>query len=299
MTNRYRTTSASIAAEKGAVATLVRSITPFSISSPHTGQQSYAENVVKIPTAAIAIEDADMLRRMYDRGEKIEVHIHMSATTNDDKISRNTLVDFKGSERPEKLVIVSGHIDSWDVGQGAMDDGGGVFISWAVPIILQRLNLRPKRTIRSIFWTAEEPGLIGARAYEERHRNESHNINFIMESDEGTFAPLGLVVAGTQEARCIIAEVLKLFESINASTLIESDSPSSDINVIVNTGVPGAGLYNANDRYFWFHHTDGDMMNVEDPDELDLGAAMWTAAAYIIADLSVDIPRAQQNVKKN
>lgn len=294
-TNIYRTTSASIAAEKGAVASLVRSITPFSISSPHTGQQNYAPNVVKIPTAAIAIEDADLLRRMYDRGEKIEVHIQMSAKTHDDKISRNTLVDFKGTEQPEKLVIVSGHIDSWDVGQGAMDDGGGVFISWAVPVILQRLNLRPKRTVRSIFWTAEEPGLIGAIAYEERHRNESHNINFIMESDEGTFAPLGLEVAGTQEARCIIAEVLKLFESINASTLVESNSPSSDINVIIDTGVPGAGLYNDNYRYFWFHHTEGDMMNVQSPEELDLGAAMWAAAAYVIADISTDIPRANKS----
>ncbi|XP_026333609.1 carboxypeptidase Q-like [Hyposmocoma kahamanoa] len=299
VTNIYRTTAASVAAKKGAVATLVRSITPFSINSPHTGQQSYEENVVKIPTAAITVEDADLMRRMFERGEKIEVQIQMSATTNDDKISRNTLIDLKGTERPEKLVIVSGHVDSWDVGQGAMDNGGGVFISWAVPVILQRLNLRPKRTIRSIFWTAEEPGLIGATAYEAKHRNESHNIDFIMESDEGTFAPLGLVVTGTQEARCIIAEVLKLFESINASTLVESDSPSSDINVIVDTGVPGAGLYNANDRYYWFHHTEGDTMNVEDPDELDLGAAMWTAAAYVIADISVDIPRAQDKAKRS
>lgn len=291
----YRRSSASKAAEKGAVASLVRSITPFSIGSPHTGGQTYENDVPKIPSAAIAIEDADLLRRMYDRGEKLEVRIEMSATTLEDQSSRNTLVDLKGTEYPEKLVIVSGHIDSWDVGQGAMDDGGGVFISWAVPVILKRLNLRPKRTIRSIFWTAEEPGLIGARAYEERHRNESHNINFIMESDEGTFAPLGLEVAGTPEARCIIAEVLKLFESINASTLIESDAVGSDIDLIIQTGVPGASLYNANDRYFWFHHTEGDMMNVEDPHELDMGAAMWTAAAYIIADISADIPRALQN----
>lgn len=289
-TVKHRSQGATKAAEKGAIACLIRSIAPFSINSPHTGSQTYGENVPKIPAAAITLEDADLIRRMYDRGEKIVLNIKMSSTL-DTKISRNTLIDLKGTESPEKLVIVSGHIDSWDVGQGAMDDGGGLFIGWAVPVILKRLNLRPKRTIRTIFWTAEELGLIGASAYEEKHRNESHNINFIMESDEGTFAPLGLEVAGSQEARCIVAEVLKLFQSINASTLIEDDSPGSDIAEIIKNGIPGASLYNANDKYFWFHHTEGDTMNVESPEELDMGTAFWTAVAYIIADISADIPR--------
>ncbi|XP_068627663.1 carboxypeptidase Q-like isoform X2 [Battus philenor] len=286
----YRSQGATKAAEKGAVAALVRSITPFSINSPHTGSQTYGGNVTQIPTAAITIEDADLIRRLYDRGETVELNIKMFSTY-DTKVSRNTIIDLKGIEKPEKLVIVSGHIDSWDVGQGAMDDGGGLFISWAAPVILKRLNLRPRRTLRSIFWTAEELGLVGAYAYEEKHRNESSNINFIMESDEGTFAPRGLAVSGTQEARCIIAEILKLFESINASTLVEDDSAGSDIAVIIKTGVPGASLHNANERYFWFHHTEGDTMNVEDPEELDLCTAFWTAVAYIIADLSIDIPR--------
>ncbi|XP_013161560.1 PREDICTED: carboxypeptidase Q-like isoform X1 [Papilio xuthus] len=286
----YRSQGATKAAEKGAVAALVRSIAPFSINSPHTGSQTYGENVTQIPTAAITLEDADLIRRLYNRGETIELNIKMFSTF-DIQTSRNTIIDLKGIEKPEKLVIVSGHIDSWDVGQGAMDDGGGLFVSWAAPVILKRLNLRPRRTIRSIFWTAEELGLVGAYAYEKEHRNEMTNINFIMESDEGTFAPLGLAVAGTQEARCIVAEILKLFESINASALIEDDSPGSDIAVIIRNGVPGASLHNDNERYFWFHHTEGDTMNVEDPDELDLCTAFWTAVSYIIADISVDIPR--------
>ncbi|XP_060800704.1 carboxypeptidase Q-like [Amyelois transitella] len=286
----YRYDAASRAAEKGAVAALIRSITPFSINSLHTGMMSYRENITNVPAAAITIEDAELLKRIYDRGVKIVLNIQMQSTR-DTKISRNTLVDYKGIQNPEKLVIVSGHIDSWDIGQGAMDDGGGLFISWAVPVILRRLHLLPKRTIRSIFWTAEELGLIGAFAYEERHRNQSDNINFIMESDEGTFAPLGLSVAGNQEARCIIAEILKLFKSINASTLIEDDNPGSDITVIVKNGVPGASFYNANDRYFWYHHSESDTMTVQDSHVMDLGSAFWTAAAYIIADISVDIPR--------
>ncbi|KAJ2950646.1 hypothetical protein O0L34_g8902 [Tuta absoluta] len=287
----YRSSGAVKAAEKGAIASLVRSIAPFSINSPHTGSQTYDENITKIPTAAITIEDADLIRRMYDRQEKIVLHMKMSSTLETNKTSRNTLIDLKGRESPEKLVIVSGHIDSWDVGQGAMDDGGGLMASWAVPVVLKRLNLRPKRTIRSIFWTAEELGLIGAYAYEEKHRNESDNINFIIEADEGTFTPLGLYVGGNQKAKCIVAEVLKLFEFMNASTLIEQSSPGSDISVITGKGIPGASLYNDNDKYFWFHHTEGDTMNVEDPDTLDLVTAFWTAVAYVIADISSDIPR--------
>ncbi|XP_030022999.1 carboxypeptidase Q isoform X1 [Manduca sexta] len=290
-TNQYRTQGAARAAAKGAIASLVRSIAPFSINTPHTGSQTYSDDAPKIPTAAITLEDADLIRRMYDRGEKVVLNIQMTSTF-DTQISRNTLIDLKGSEKPEQLVIVSGHIDSWDVGQGAMDDGGGLFISWAAPVILKRLKLRPKRTIRTIFWTAEELGLVGARAYQEAHKNESHNINFIMESDEGTFAPLGLEVGGTKEARCIIKEILKLFKSINASTLVESDSPGSDISIFTGNGIPGASLHNANEKYFWFHHTEGDTMNVESPEELDLGTAFWTAVSFIIADISVDIPRA-------
>ncbi|XP_075972687.1 carboxypeptidase Q-like [Anticarsia gemmatalis] len=289
-TVKYRTQGATKASAKGAIASLVKSITPFSIYSPHTGYQKYGENVTKIPTAAITLEDADLIKRINDRGEKVELHIEMSSTF-DKKTSRNTIIDIKGSEHPEKLVIVSGHIDSWDVGEGAMDDGGGLLISLAAPVILKRLNLTPKRTVRSIFWTAEELGLVGAQAYEKAHRNESDNIDFIMESDEGTFRPRGLTVGGTQEARCIVAEVLKLFNSINCSTLVETDSPGSDITVFTKNGIPGAGLLNDNERYFWFHHSEGDTINVENPEDLDLGAAFWAAVAYVIADMSADIPR--------
>ncbi|KAG7308380.1 hypothetical protein JYU34_005577 [Plutella xylostella] len=289
-TVRYRSQGASKAAAKGAVAVLIRTIAPFSIYSPHTGMQRYSDNVTKIPAACITLEDADFLGRLYKNKEKIVIKLVMSSTM-DTKTSRNTLIDVKGTQHPEKLVIVSGHIDSWDVGTGAMDDGGGMIVSWAVPIILKELNLRPKRTIRSIFWTGEELGLVGAFAYAKKHKLENDNINFVMESDEGTFKPLGLTVGGSQHARCIVAEVLKLFSSINATALVEEDAPGSDIVALVSQGVPGAGLLNANEKYFWFHHSEGDTMNVENAEELDLCAAFWTAVAYVIADMSVDIPR--------
>ncbi|XP_053600338.1 carboxypeptidase Q-like [Plodia interpunctella] len=284
----YRTQGASRAAKKGAVASLVRSVTPFSIYSTHTGAQFYDDNVTKIPTAAITLEDADLMRRMQERGEKITVTLKMSSTF-DMKKSRNTIIDIKGKENPNKVVIVSGHIDSWDVGQGAMDDGGGMIISWFAPVFLNIYNLKPRRTLRAILWTAEEPGLIGAAAYLRRHLSQLSDINFVMESDEGTFKPRGLDVAGSKTTRCIIAEILKLFTPVDEMT--NSGGPGSDITMIINKGVPGASLLNKNERYFWYHHSEGDTLNVQNKNEVINCAAFWTAVSYVIADISKDLPR--------
>lgn len=144
----YRSKAASEAAKHGAVAALIRSIAPFSILSPHTGMQSYEANVTKIPVAALAVEDAHLLERMQSRKQRVVVNLKMEAHLGEVKTSRNTIAELKGSSHPEKVVIISGHLDSWDVGQGAMDDGGGAFISWNALNVLKSLDLRPKRTIR-------------------------------------------------------------------------------------------------------------------------------------------------------
>lgn len=137
------------------------------------------------------------------------LNINITSKTLPDTKSRNSVAEIQGHERPEKVVIVSGHLDSWDVGQGAMDDGGGAFISWGALAVLKALGLRPRRTLRAVLWTAEEEGLVGAYQYEKMHRNESSNINFIMESDEGTFTPKGLEYAGGKTGACVVKEVLK------------------------------------------------------------------------------------------
>ncbi|EFN85911.1 Plasma glutamate carboxypeptidase, partial [Harpegnathos saltator] len=136
------------AAELGAVAALIRSLTSYSLYTPHTGMMSYGENVTKIPAACITVEDATMLKRMADRGENIMINLKMQAQTYPDTHSRNVIADITGSGAAEKTVVVSGHIDSWDVGQGALDDGGGIFISWKALQLLKRLNLRARRTVR-------------------------------------------------------------------------------------------------------------------------------------------------------
>lgn len=147
-TVQYRDYAAERAANHGAVATLVRSVTPFSLYTPHTGWQDYADNVTKIPTACITAEDARLLHRMQARGRRIVVQLRMDAKTLPKEISRNTVVEITGSSANKGVVIVSGHLDSWDVGEGAMDDGGGAFISWASLVVLKRLGLQPRRTIR-------------------------------------------------------------------------------------------------------------------------------------------------------
>lgn len=314
-TVKYRGYGAIEAAKLGAVATLIRSITPFSIDSPHTGWQHYQENVTRIPTAAISIEVAEMLNRMYLNGDDILIYLYMEARNFPPVMSRNTIAEITGSQHPDKIVVVSGHLDSWDVGQGAMDgnstgvflflfvfvqsfnvynlliDGGGAFISWNALALIKLLGLRPRRTLRSILWTAEEEGLVGAAAYFNDHRNSTAAFDFVMESDEGTFKPLGLSFSGSSQAGCILKEVLKLMQPLNATNFASPMDGGPDIEYFTGVGIPGAALLNANERYFWYHHSQGDRMTVEDPVNLDMCTALWAAAAYVVADLTVDMPR--------
>lgn len=147
-TVEYRSKSASYAAHYGALAVLIASVTPFSLDTPHTGMQSYMDNVTQIPAACITHADAHMLARMQKRKTKLVIKLLMSAQNLPNKVSRNVIADITGNQYPSNVVIVSGHIDSWDVGQGAMDDGGGAFISWNALALLKKLGLRARRTIR-------------------------------------------------------------------------------------------------------------------------------------------------------
>lgn len=288
----YRSQSASIASRKGAAAALIRSATQFSIGSVHTGGQHYVENVRKIPVAAVTVEDAQMLLRMYRRGDKITMKLQMEDRNLGDAISRNTIAEFAGKSA-QPVVVVSGHLDSWDLGVGAVDDGGGAFISWEALHLLKSINVkRPRRTIRAILWTGEEQGIYGAKAYMEQHMaNEKKEFNFFLESDSGTFAPRGLDFSGNKEATCIVREVLKLMAPLNATTCRASSYAGPDIGYWARRGFPSAGLLNENDKYFWFHHTAGDSMLQEDPVSLDKNTAFFAAVAYVLADLSIEVPK--------
>ncbi|KAJ6625715.1 Carboxypeptidase Q [Pseudolycoriella hygida] len=294
VTVEYRVFGASRAARKGAAAALIRSIAPFSIGSPHAGWQLYEDDVVQIPAACITVEDAEMLKRIYRRGVPITIRLEMNAKSFEPFVSRNTVGELQGHTYPvdKKVVVLCGHLDSWDVGVGAMDDGGGAFISWKAVEYLKKLNLRPARTIRAILWTGEEPAVAGAGEYQRGHAaTEKEEFNFFIESDIGTFEPLGLDFAGNSDAECVIKEILKLMTPLNATSFATPMQGGPDIDLWTSRGFPGASLLNKNDKYFWFHHTYGDSMLIENSEYLDKAAALFAASAYIIADLSIDMPR--------
>lgn len=287
-TGQYRMRGPAEAAKKGAVASLVRSITPFSLATPHTGILMYEANVTQIPAASITLEDAEQLWRMQERGEELVITLTMPAKL-DMKISRNIYAELKGSSLEKKVVLVAGHIDSWDVGEGAMDNGGGSFIAWLAPVVLKEMRLRPRRTLRTIMWTGEELGIDGYEKYITEHENSGEFINFAMDSDLGTFTPQGLIYEGSKTGECMMREILKLFKSINATEI--SVQSAGDNETIVEERYSFGSLLNDNQKYFWYHHTAADSMSILEPGILDLCAAFWAAFSYVVADMSQDIPR--------
>jgi carboxypeptidase Q len=289
-TVQYRGNGAVAAARHGAVASLIRSVTPNSQRTPHTGGMRYSDSVPRIPHAALTVEDAMMLHRMQDRGEKIVVRLRMAAQTLPDRESRNVMGELVGSERPDEVVVMGGHIDSWDVGQGAMDDGGGVVAAWEALRVLQRLGLRPRRTIRVVGWTNEENGLRGGTAYRDAHRDALGRHVLAIESDGGVFAPQGFGFTGSDSAYAIVQQVGTLLDGIGAGRITRGGG-GADIGPIMRDGVPGMGLDVDETRYFWYHHTEADMLDKLDPRELALCVAAMAVMAYVVADLPAGLPR--------
>lgn len=290
-TVRYRVLGAVAAARAGAVASLVRSVTPHSLYTPHTGGMRYEEGVPRIPHAALTVEDAELLQRLQDRGQRPRLWLYMEAQTLPDVPSRNVVAELVGRERPEEIVVVGGHIDSWDVGQGAMDDAGGCVAAWEAVLLLKRLGLRPRRTIRVVLWTNEENGLRGALAYRDRYRDELDRHVLAIETDAGVFKPEGFGFTGSPEALAIVRAVARLLEPIGADRIWEGGG-GADISPLMREGVPGMGLRVDGTRYFWYHHTDADTIDKLDPYELNLCIAALAVMAYVIADLPEPLPRA-------
>lgn len=278
----FRRQGAIAAAKAGAVASLARSAGPYSMRTPHTGNMAYDSTVTRIPHASVTAEDAMMIRRMIARGEKVRVTLRMSAQMLPDAQSHNVMGELVGSEKPSEIVVMGGHIDSWDVGSGAMDDGGGVVVAWEAIRLLKRLGLTPRRTIRVVGWTNEENGGRGGAAYRDQHQREVHQL--AIESDGGVFAPTGFGFTGPPAARAAIEAIGSLLAPIGAGT-IGASGGGADIGPIMQTGVPGMGLNVDDTRYFWFHHTDADTPDKLKPAEVRRVVAAMAVMAYIAADL--------------
>ena len=285
----YRYWGANLASEKGAVASLVRSIGPWSMDTPHTGVMAYSENK-KIPHAAITLEDAMMFGRLFDINEKIIVKLKMQARTVADRWSKNVIGEIVGSKFPDEIVVVGGHIDSWDVGQGAHDDGGACIAAWEVIRLIKKLNLKPKRTIRCVMWTNEENGLAGSKAYKKMNFSELEKHVLAIESDGGVFSPKGFGFSGSPNARNIIKEIHKLLKPIGANTIFQGGR-APDIGILNDEGVPVLSLKVNNERYFWYHHTKADTFDKIDYNEYSRCIAALAIMSYVVADLDTPLPR--------
>ena len=291
-TRRIRTDGPSAAARVGAVACLIRSVASASIRSPHTGQTHYDSTGAKIPAAALSVEDAMMLHRFQDRGGPVVVTLRMGARTLPDAPSRNVVAEIVGREQPDEVVVVGGHIDSWDVGQGAMDDGGGAVAAWESVRLMQRLGLRPRRTVRVVLWTNEENGGRGGNAYAASQAGRMGKHVLAMESDNGVFNPKGYVLAGSDSAAAVVQRVAALLKPINATGVQRvTESPAADITPLAEAGVPAMELDVDGPRYFWYHHTDGDTLDKLDPAEMARCVAAMAVMAYVVADLPEGLGR--------
>lgn len=288
-TVQYRTNGARWAAERGGVAALVRSVTAYSLDSPHTGAMRYSggPDVEKVPAAAISVEAATLLARLQARGKTPRVKLFMEAHDAGEAPSHNVLAEIVGSEKPEEIVVIGGHIDSWDVGTGAHDDGTGCVAAMEALNILRKLGLKPRRTIRVVLWTNEENGIAGALNYLNRHQDEVHVAG--IESDSGGFSPQGLSIDMEDKRKEEVAadqlrEILKLLQPINA-TRVTTGFSGVDVGQLKPLGTACMGLSVDGRLYFNTHHTHADTVDKVDPDQLTDCAITMAVAAYVLADM--------------
>jgi carboxypeptidase Q len=290
---RYRGAGADSGKAVGAVAVLVRSVTPRSLNTPHTGGMSYGDtsrSAHNIPAAAITVEGAEMLQRMQDRGERVVVRLKMSARTLPKVQSRNVVAEIKGSEHPNEVIVMGGHIDSWDVGQGAMDDGAGCVAAWEALRLIKQSGVRPKRTIRVVLWTNEEIGTAGGNGYRDAHRFELGDHIYALESDNGVFTPHGIQFGGSAAGLVMMKSIVPLLQRVGADS-VSAGGSETDIGPIVALGVPSITLDTDQSRYFWYHHTEADTPEKIDPADLQKVTAIMAVLANTIGNMAERIPR--------
>lgn len=288
----YRSGGARMAARHGAVAALVRSVGPVGLRTPHTGGMNYGDDTVaKIPTAAIAVEDALRIQRLADRGIKVRVRLEMEARFEADAESFNVVGEIRGSEKPDEIVLVGCHFDSWDPGTGASDDGVGCVVTWEAARLMKKLNIRPKRTVRVVLFTNEENGLRGGNGYRDQHATEAANHVMSLESDSGVFAPAHLGFTGPPAARQLIADIGTLLAPLGLQD-IAAGGGGADIGPISTLGkVPTMAYGGDATKYFTIHHTPADTVDRIAPAEVSKAAAAIAAVVYVVADMPQPLPK--------
>jgi len=283
----YRTRGAKAGAELGAVASLIRSVGGADYRLPHTGYSVPAG----IPAAALAAEDADLIEHLAAEG-RVRMHLTLTPQSLPNTTGYNVVADLKGSEHPEQIVVVSGHLDSWDLGRGAIDDGAGVVISMATAELLQRLHIRPRRTLRVIAWMDEENGGGGRETYAKTHAAEFANHVAAIESDAGAGHPFGFELKMPPAAIAALQPLRDILRPIGATVFRATEqSPGSDIDPLVEAGVPGIGIIQDDRKYFDYHHSAADTLDKVDAQDLRENAAAMAVMGYALASMAGPLPR--------
>jgi len=293
-TVQYRARGADAAARHGAVACLIRSVTPSLSSPPHTGVMHYAggDTIPRIPAAAITVRDAARLERQHRRDLPVRVRLNMNAQTLPDVQQANVVADLIGWEKPEEIVLVSGHFDSWDAGCGAHDDGASCIIAMEVARQLIQLDLKPRRTIRVVLWIDEEMTQAGAKAYMETHADQIDRHVVAIESDSGCFAPAGWSVKGDSLTVAAVADFASRLDSIGAAPT-GAGWAGVDIRRLNDAGVPGIGHRVHNDDYFLYHHSPDDTFDKIDPHHMRQNVAAMTAMVWMLSEADEPLPRSE------
>lgn len=279
----FRGSGASRAAEYGAKAMVIRSVGSASLRTPHTGALHYDPKQPKIPAAALTSEDAMLLHRLIERGDRVRMHLLLTPRTLPDVVSANVIAEWKGREKPEEIVLIGAHLDSWDLGTGAIDDGSGVAMVMESMRLLSEMGLRPRRTIRAVLFMNEENGLAGGRAYFATHGKEKHVA--AIESDAGAAAPIGFTTTLKGELLHLLeAQVSPALSMIHAASFETVAETGADTRFLIETGVPGFGLVPDPLHYFDYHHTPADTLDKVDRSELAQDSAAVAALAWVLAD---------------
>lgn len=282
----FRGRGASRAAEYGAVAAVVRSVASGSLRTPHTGSMSYDEKQPKIPAAALSTEDADLVHRLLAKGDRVRMHLLLTPRTLPDVASSNVIAEIRGSERPDEIVLIGGHLDSWDLGTGAIDNGSGVAMVMETMRVLKQLGIRPRRTIRAVLFMNEENGLRGARAYfaGAARREELHRHVAAIETDAGAAPPVGFIstLEGANLQR--VQSRMRALARIAPMYFESSKHTGADTSPLVDAGITGFGLVPNPRHYFDYHHSAADTLDKIDPKALAQNAAALAALAYNLAE---------------
>ncbi|HYV85747.1 MAG TPA: M20/M25/M40 family metallo-hydrolase [Patescibacteria group bacterium] len=290
-TSPLRVKGPSEAARLGAVAALVRSLGTLRARLPHTGTLVYADDAPKIPAAALAEEDALLLHRLLEAGQPVRVHLSLGCVTLPDAESANVVAELRGRERPDEVVVIGGHLDSWDLGDGAIDDGAGVVMAMEALRLLKHLDLVPRRTIRAVLYMNEENGARGGKTYVETHKGEMARHVAAIESDSGADHPLGFRVAagpgGEAAARALAAPLA----AVGAADVKAADEGGVDIGPMKAEGVPLLGLRQDVTHYFDWHHTAADTLDKVEPRALAENAAAMAFMAWALAESPEPLPR--------